>query len=108
MVGWLVGWLICLFSGWEVDHLKKNISFIISFKKRKSLVCVGVGDGPWDAMHEFDDGLPARRFDNFQFVEFNKIYGNQYSENPDVDFAVNALMEIPEQFADIKKLGLLE
>ena len=39
---------------------------------RGAVVCVGVGDGPWDVMEAFDDRIPERAWDNFQFLPFSE------------------------------------
>ncbi|CAN1288752.1 E3 ubiquitin-protein ligase RGLG3 [Linum perenne] len=72
-----------------------------------SIVLVGVGDGPWDAMKHFDDNIPHRAFDNFQFVNFTKIMSeNKETSKKEADFALAALMEIPCQYIATQSLDI--
>eukprot|EP00210_Caulerpa_lentillifera_P001462 g1403.t1 len=72
-----------------------------------SIIMVGVGDGPWEAMRQFDDDIPQRSWDNFQFVQFDKLFKyppKASEENRQANFALHALMEIPEQYKLCERL----
>eukprot|EP01018_Ginkgo_biloba_P025477 Gb_25755 [translate_table: standard] len=73
-----------------------------------SIVLVGVGDGPWDMMRQFDDNIPARAFDNFQFVNFTEIMSkNVPLSKKETEFALASLMEIPSQYKATLDLHIL-
>ncbi|KAL2495517.1 E3 ubiquitin-protein ligase [Forsythia ovata] len=73
-----------------------------------SIVLVGVGDGPWQTLQEFDDNIPARDFDNIQFVNFTEIMMREVPLfQKEAEFALAALMEIPLQYRATLELQLL-
>ena len=91
----------------QVTNEEETIEAIIEASNFPlSIVVIGVGDGPWEVLKEFDDKLPARQFDNFQFVDFYKTKSS--ARNPMAAVALAALMKIPDQFSYISDNNLID
>ena len=91
--------ILLLLADGQITSEKETAEALVEASKVPlSIIMVGIGDGPWQLMNEFDDRLPDREFDNFNFVTFSEIR----KEFSAAAFALAALMEIPEQFRYIK------
>ncbi|KAH7702937.1 Copine family protein, partial [Aphelenchoides avenae] len=56
----------------------------------------------------FDESLPKRPWDNFHFVEFHEIINEETNNSAgELAFAVQSLLEVPDQYHHIRKLGML-
>ncbi|KAL0356334.1 UNVERIFIED_CONTAM: E3 ubiquitin-protein ligase RGLG2 [Sesamum radiatum] len=93
---------------------KKTVDAIVKASEYPlSIILVGVGDGPWDMMREFDDNIPSRAFDNFQasytvFLSQGEIMSkNMDRSRKEAEFALSALMEIPSQYKATLELNIL-
>ncbi|KAF0690189.1 Aste57867_18380 [Aphanomyces stellatus] len=97
----------------RADAVHSNVE-----RTREYHILVIVADGHVNVEHETREAIVEastvdarcaiahRRFDNFQFVDFNKVL-RLNPRHPDVGFATVALMEVPDQFKAIRELGLL-
>ena len=94
--------ILVIIADGQMEDEGPTVSAIIEASKLP-LSIVLVGDGPWDIMEEFDDHLPVRKFDNFQFVDFHS--STKEAKNPVAAFALAALMEVPVQFQNMLEMG---
>lgn len=97
--------LFILTDGQVVNKRDTERAIVQASSHALSIVVIGVGDGPFDTMNDYDDGLTERRFDNLQFVQWKAHTAR--GKLADNEFMVAAMQELPAQIKAIKELRLL-
>ncbi|CAL5987719.1 Copine_I [Hexamita inflata] len=89
--------LLVILTDGDISNRQRDKEALIELSKYPVACCtIGFGDGPFDVMDEFDD-MKGRKFDNFQFAEYNE----------GIDVGLDTFMEVPAQIDDAKLLGYL-
>ncbi|KAK2947342.1 putative E3 ubiquitin-protein ligase RGLG5 [Blattamonas nauphoetae] len=97
--------LVILTDG-QCNYEKKTIDAIVEASNYPlCITCIGLGDGPWDKMETFDDRIPKRLVDNFNFVDYFSIKRTQ-TQNFEAALAYATLNKIPSHFRAVQNHGL--
>ncbi|CAL6053048.1 Copine_I [Hexamita inflata] len=103
--------LLCVIitDGDSEDIMLDAQALVAASKYPICFVGVGLGKGPFTDLEKFDD-LKDRKFDNFQFVNYNEIVGqsNIHCERPDLVLALAMFKEIPAAVQKMRKAGIIE
>ncbi|ELT88433.1 hypothetical protein CAPTEDRAFT_55136, partial [Capitella teleta] len=94
--------LLIIADGCMSDEPATRKAISEAYKHPISIILVGVGDGPWDKMHAFNDKMSRQGF-NFHFVEYDSSV--RYSKSTSESFLLHAFMMIPDQYESMKRRG---
>ena len=107
--------ILVIISDGSVDDYEANHQALVKASNYPlSVIMVGVGNGDTDnfeKMEKLDDDMRGKTFDNFQFVNFTELWeatADMETEERQAEFAVEALMEVPDQYSAIKEKGILD
>lgn len=106
--------LVIISDGSVDDYAANHQALVEASNYPLSVIMVGVGNGDTDQfqkMKNLDDDTSGKKFDNFQFVNFTELWEStdgMEQEEREAEFAVEALMEIPIQYKQIKAKGILD